>query len=107
MFSIGLIQKTINTMDTTKNLLILFLIVILVPSFSNHNLSALGKEKISFDNCKDLCTMLYDWRPCFVDCISAGFDDAKCVSPSPGDPPRCCCQRNHVVKSNTNSTLSP
>ncbi|XP_010424179.1 PREDICTED: putative defensin-like protein 48 [Camelina sativa] len=81
-------------MGITKTLVIFFHIVILAVSLSNHVVLTSGAkiEKFSYDHCFHLCVEgEYELHECFVDCVQKGFHKADCVSRTPKDPIRCCC----------------
>ncbi|XP_010492971.1 PREDICTED: defensin-like protein 49 [Camelina sativa] len=87
-------------MGITKALVIFFHIVILAVSLSNHVVLTSGAEieKFTYDHCYHLCVQgEYGSRECFVDCTEKGFYKGDCVSRTPTDPIRCCCNDHYTT----------
>ncbi|CAH2048236.1 unnamed protein product [Thlaspi arvense] len=84
-------------MGITKTPMACLLIVILTVSVSHYDVLALGGAEtktftFNFDHCGRVCSDDYGRYECFTDCWVARYSDGDCLSRSPNDPKRCCCQ---------------
>ncbi|KAG7582248.1 hypothetical protein ISN44_As08g018560 [Arabidopsis suecica] len=81
-------------MGSTKALETCLLVIIFAVMLFNYNVLTLEIKKVSYDNCRHLCSDRYGWFECMNDCEAAGYiNGGQCASPSPKDPLKCCCQK--------------